>query len=147
MADVDIELALKGGEVENGRRCYEPGLAVHGSSRLTPHGTVDCRRVVARLEWHTEGRGDRDQACADEVELVVRGPLSEPLVQCFTLTVPRQPWTYAGHYIDIIWQVRVIVDIPFALDISNEESIVVAPLRAGRGPTVPPPSYVPPDVV
>jgi hypothetical protein len=146
MADVDIELALQGGEVENGGRRYEPSSPVHGSARLTPHGTVECRRVVARLEWHTEGSGDRDRECVDEVELV-KVSLSEPLVRRFTLTVPQQPWSYAGHYINIIWQVRVIVDIPFAPDISSEEPIVVAPRRAGRGPTVPPPSYVPPDIV
>lgn len=147
MADVDIELTLQGGEVENGRRRYEPSSAVHGSARLTPHDTVDCRRVVARLEWHTEGRGARDEECVDEVDVVVRGPLTEPLVQRFTLTVPRQPWTYAGHYINIVWEVRVIVDIPFATDISSEESLIVAPRRAGSRPTVAPPGYVPPDVV
>jgi len=145
MDHVDIELALQGGEVENGRRRYEPSSSLHGSARLTPHGTVDCRRVVVRLEWHTEGSGDRDRECADESQLV-SGPLSEPMVQPFTLAVPRQPWSYAGHHINIIWQVRVVVDIPLASDISSEEPIVVAPRRADTLPTVPPRGYVPPDV-
>jgi hypothetical protein len=144
MADVDIELTLQGGEVGDGGRRYEPGSTVQGWARLTPEGTVDCRRVVVRLEWHTEGRGDRDQDCADEVELV-SGPLSAPLDQSFTLTVPQMPWTYAGNYIDIIWRVLVVVDIPLAFDIKAEAPIVAAPRRAGRLPPVPPRTSVPPD--
>jgi hypothetical protein len=129
MADVDIELALQGGEVEGGRRHYEPSSPVRGSVRLTPHDTVDCRRVVTRLEWHTEGTGDRDRECVDETELVT-GPLSEPVDRRFTLTVPRQPWSYSGRYLNIIWHVGVMVDIPLAKNISAEEQIIVAPRRA-----------------
>ena len=107
---------------------------------------MNCRRVVARLEWHTEGSGDRDDGCVGEVE-VATGPLAGPLVQSFTLTVPQQPWSYTGHYIDIIWQVSVVVDIRVGLDITVEEPIVVAPRRVGWVSAEPPPSYVPPDVV
>ncbi len=146
MADVDIELTLQGGEVGDGGRRYEPGSTVQGWARLTPVGTVDCRRVVVRLEWHTEGRGDRDQGCADEVELA-SGPLSGPLVQSFTLTVPQMPWTYAGDYINIIWRVLVVVDIRLAFDIRAEAPIVAAPRRAGRLPPVPPRTNVPPDAL
>jgi hypothetical protein len=145
MADVDIELTLQGGEVGDGGRRYEPGSTVQGWARLTPEGTVDCRRVVVRLEWHTEGRGDSDKKCADEVELA-SGPLSGPLVQSFTLPVPQQPWSYAGHYIHIIWRVLVVVDIPFSRDIRTEAPIAVAPRRTGRLPKVPPRVTVPPDV-
>ena len=126
MADVDIELTLQGGEIQdNGRRC-DPGSTLQGWARLTPEGTANCRRVVARLEWHTEGTGDRDDGCIGEVELAT-GPLAGPLIQSFTLTVPQQPWSYTGHYINIIWQVSVVVDIPLGLDITAEERIVVAP--------------------
>jgi len=74
MAAVDIELTLQGGEVDDGGRRYDPGSTVQGWARLTTYGTVDCRRVVVRLEWHTKGRGDSDKKCADEVELA-RGTL------------------------------------------------------------------------
>jgi hypothetical protein len=152
MAEVDIELALQGGEVENGRRCYEPGSTIQGWTRLRPHGPVDCRRVVARLEWHTEGRGDHDHECAEEFELT-SGRLSGPLVRNFTLTAPQQPWSYAGHYINTMWRVLiVVVVIPlgppdiFSDDPSEDEPIVVAPRRAAKLPTVPPRASVPPDV-
>ena len=130
MANVNIELTLHGGEVEGAQRRYDPGSTVQGWVRLTPNGDVDSDRAVVRLEWHTEGRGDRDQGRADEVELA-RGPLSGPLVQSFTLTLPHLPWSYAGHYINIIWRVLVVVDIRFARDIRLEQPIAVAPRRAG----------------
>lgn len=145
MADVDIELTLRGDAVEDGGRRYDPGSTVRGWARLTPDGSVNARRAVARLQWHTEGRGDRDQACCDEVELA-RGPLVEPLVQSFMLTVPQQPWSYTGHYINIIWQVVVVVDIPHAFDVSAQEQVVVAPRPAGS-PTVAPRTYIPPDAM
>jgi hypothetical protein len=145
MATVDIELTLHGGEVHEGGRRYDPGSTVQGWARLTPEGTVNCRRVSARLEWHTEGTGDRDQGCASESE-ILNGPLAGPLVQSFTLTAPQQPWSYTGRYIHIIWRVVVAVDIQFAADITADEQIVVAPRRADKVPTVPPQTYVPPGV-
>src|SRR6266498_2764623 len=144
MADIDIELTLQGGEVDDGERRYAPGSTIQGRARLTSDGTVECRRVMVRLEWHTEGRGDRDQRCADEVELA-SGILPERLDQSFTLTVPQLPWSYDGNYIDIIWQVRVVVDIPLWIDSRAEAPIIVAPRRTGTLPAVPPRTSVPPD--
>ena len=69
----------------------------------------------------------------------------EAQVQSFTLTVPQMPWSYAGYYIHIIWQVRVVVDIPLTIDIGAEAPIVVAPRRADRLPAPPPHINVPPD--
>src|SRR6266581_389261 len=116
MAHVDIELTLQPGEDQADPRRYEPGSTIRGWARLTPDGTVHCRRVVARLEWHTEGRGDRDQECADEVELA-SGSLVGPLAQGFTLALPQQPWSYTGYFINIFWQVTAVVDIPLGHDI------------------------------
>jgi hypothetical protein len=128
MADIDLELALQGGEVTDGRRRYEPGSTVHGWMRLTPREDVNCRRVLARLAWHTEGRGDGDGDCVAEVELA-EGDLTAntSVIQEFNLTVPSEPWSYAGHYINVIWEVIVVVDTPFARDVLGKEPIVVAP--------------------
>lgn len=128
MADIDFELTLRDGEVSGGRRHYLPGSAVHGWVRLTPHEDVNCNRVLARLEWHTEGRGDRDQDCVAEVVLA-EGDLSAntSVIQEFNLTLPSEPWSYAGHYINVIWEVIVVVDLPFARDVIRKEAVVVAP--------------------
>lgn len=131
MADIDIELTLKGGEVTGGWRCYEPGSTVHGWLRLTPSEDVNCNRVLASLEWHTEGRGRRDGDCVAEVGLA-EGDLTAntSVIQDFNLTVPSEPWSYAGHYINVIWEVIVVVDIPLSRDVIRKEPIVVVPRRA-----------------
>jgi hypothetical protein len=128
MAGVNIELNLSGGEREGYRRWYQPGSTVQGWVRLTPDGSVNSNRVIACLEWHTEGRGSRDHGRVDQVE-IVQGAFSNSVAQSFSLTLPPLPWSYAGHYINIIWQVLVVVDIPFARDIRREEAIIVAPRR------------------
>lgn len=101
---------------------------MHGWVRLTPHEDVNCNRVLASLEWHTEGRGDRDGDCVAEVVLA-EGDLSAntSVIQEFNLTVPSVPWSYAGHYINVIWEVIVVVDRPFARDVIRKEAVVVAP--------------------
>jgi hypothetical protein len=74
-------------------------------------------------------------------------------VRNFSFTVPQQPWSYAGHYLNMMWRVAVVVEaIPFGLsdmltdNPSRDEPIVVAPRRAATLPTVPPRASVPPDV-
>lgn len=131
MADVDIELTLQGGEASGARRHYEPGSAVRGWIRLTPRDDVNCDRVLTRLEWHTEGRGDLDRHCAAEIVLA-GGNLAAntSAIRDFTISVPKAPWSYAGHYINIIWEVIVVVCIPFALDVIRKEQVIVAPKRA-----------------
>jgi hypothetical protein len=139
MANVNIEITLQDGEVGDRPRRYEPGSTLRGWVRLTPEDIVNANRVVVRLEWHTEGRGDRNHGSAGEVQLAT-GPLSGPLVQPFTLTVPHDPWSYTGHYITIIWAVVVVVDVRHARDIRHEEPIVVAPHGQAPGP---PPAATP----
>jgi hypothetical protein len=130
MADIDIELTLQGGQVSDGWRRYEPGSTVRGWIRLTPREHVNCDRVLARLEWHTEGRGDLDRHRAAEIVLA-GGDLTAntSAIRDFNISVPRDPWSYAGHYINIIWEVIVVVCIPYALDVIQKEAIVVAPTR------------------
>jgi hypothetical protein len=131
MADIDIEVTLRGGELEGGSRCYEPGSMVQGWLRLTPREDVKCDRVLVRLEWHTEGRGDGDRDCVAEIGLAVAGLTADTsVIRDFNLTLPKDPWSYAGHYINVIWEVIVVLDISFARDVIRKEQIVVVPQRA-----------------
>jgi hypothetical protein len=88
--------------------------------------------VLARLEWHTEGRGDRDRDRVAEIGLAgAELTANSTVIRDFTLSVPNDPWSYAGHYVNIIWEVIVVADIPLARDVIRKEPIVVAPHRAG----------------
>ena len=129
-ADVEVRLILQGGETDGGVRCYEPGSTVRGMVQLVTGQDVKCDRVFVAIGWHTEGRGDRDAATVDQVD-VARGPLKTNMssTHSFVLTLPGQPWSYAGHYINIVWEVTATMAIPFTRDIKRTEPIVVVPRR------------------
>jgi hypothetical protein len=128
MSTVDIRLILDGGQIEHGMHCYQPGSVVSGAVHLMPARDVQCDRAIAKIGWRTEGRGDRDSANIGEVELY-RGPLSQNIAVSgrFEFALPDQPLSYVGHYINIIWEIAVVVDVPFARDIKQAEQIVVVP--------------------
>lgn len=132
MADVELRLILQGGESDGGVHCYEAGSTVRGMVQLVTTGEVKSNRVSVSIGWHTEGRGDRDSAQIGEVELH-RGRLGTNtyLTPSFSFTLPDQPWSYAGHYINIIWEVTATVAVPFGRDIKQTEPIVVSARRPG----------------
>jgi hypothetical protein len=132
VAEVDIRLVLEGGEADRGQRRYEPGSMVRGTVQLVPAQDVRCDGVFVTVGWHTEGRGDSAHVQVGEVELQ-RGPLTAntPTSHSFAVALPHEPWSYAGHYINIIWEITVVIAIPFAADIKHAEQIVVAPRREG----------------
>lgn len=132
MADVDIRIVLEDRADEDADSRFEPASVVRGTARLQASDDIDCQRVLASLEWHTEGRGDRDAAIVDSVQLL-QGPLraDTPISQSFSFTLPSEPWSYAGYYINIVWEITVTVDVPFAWDINRTKQIVVAPQNTG----------------
>ncbi len=112
---------------------FDPGGTVRGSAQIVPHSTINCRHVYIALIWHTEGRGDRDKGVASQLD-VYQGRLDAgvPTYHDFNFTLPRGPWSYAGHYINIIWQIVVTLDIPRAKDIHGGLRFILSP--AGRSP-------------
>jgi hypothetical protein len=128
MAQADIQVTLRGGEmVENWRR-YDPGEEVFGQAVITPASDIRCNHVFARLAWHTEGRGDRDTGKAAEVDLF-QGvlPAGQPRTFSFQFQTPREPWSYSGHYINVVWEAVVEIDVPMALDIRGAERFILFP--------------------
>jgi hypothetical protein len=53
---------------------------------------------VVRIGRHTEGRGDRDGAMIGELQMA-QGQLTAntPLTQSFSIDLPRERWSFAGH--------------------------------------------------
>jgi hypothetical protein len=132
MADVEIRLTLRDGQLDGDRRWYLPGSTVRGTATLMPSQDVRCDRVVAAVGWHTEGRGDKDKRRVAEVT-IARGPLaaSSHHTYEFSFLLPLDPWSYTGHHINVVWAVTVTVVIPFGRDIEQAEHIVVGPSRLG----------------
>lgn len=128
MTDVEIRVTLQRGDVDHDRRHYQPGSTVRGTAQLISPQDVKCDRVLARIGWHTEGRGDEDHAHVGEVELL-RGPLkaNRLITENFDLRVPTRPWSYTGHHINIIWEVTITMTFRWTRDIHRAERIVVTP--------------------
>lgn len=128
MAQVNVQITLEGGEIADGWRQYRPGEEVSGTARITPATDIQCNHVTIRAGWHTEGRGDRDGGSAGELD-VFQGTLAagETRAWPFRFTLPREPWSYAGHYVNVVWEVSVDFDVPMARDLHFNERIILAP--------------------
>ena len=103
LPSVSIDVTLQGGEGADGMLRYEPGDDVWGTVQVTPNADLECHHLYIRLQWHTEGRGTRDQGKLGELD-VFQGTLSAGVSSAheFRFTLPHEPWSYAGHYINII---------------------------------------------
>ncbi|HKZ69642.1 MAG TPA: hypothetical protein VI547_15410 [Anaerolineales bacterium] len=128
MASADIRISLSGGESMGGMMRFEPGGVVQGSVQVTPQDNINCKSVYVRFGWHTEGRGDRDSGTAVEIPLATGAIAANvPISQQFNVILPKEPWSYAGHYINIIWEAKVTIDIPLAADINAGQPFIMAP--------------------
>ena len=131
MAKATIEVKLDGERELGGLKHYLPGETISGEALIIPDGDIRCKNVYARLQWRTEGRGDRDQGKVDELVLA-QGPLKAglPVQVSLNFILPDSPWSYAGHYISIVWEIAIVIDIPFAKDINYSQAFVMAPERS-----------------
>lgn len=130
MASADIQITVSGGGSIGGMMRFDPGGVMQGAVQVAPRDNINCKAAVVRIGWHTEGRGDRDSATVAEIPIVQGGlTANTPVYQQFNVILPREPWSYAGHYINIIWEVKVTIDIPLAPDINAVQPFVLAPRR------------------
>lgn len=128
MAKIDFNLALQGGEEEFDYRRFEAGSDLKGTVTLFPNEDVDCKHLYLRLLWHTEGRGSRYTATIEEHDLF-QGKLQNgmPRSYDFHFVLPNDPWSFAGHYVSIVWKVQVQVDVAWASDPKDEIGFVLRP--------------------
>lgn len=135
MARVDFFITLHGGDIDGNWQRFEPGNPLQGSVQLVTDSDVRANHVWIRLQWHTEGKGDRDEGRVAELD-VFQGVLTPqmPMQYSFNFTLPDAPWSYAGHYINIIWEVVVEVDVPMAPDIRQGQLFILAPRGVVRPP-------------
>lgn len=125
MSDATITITLGGGQPVStpafasdqpqelaALRRYAPGEVLNGTAYVSMAQQLDCRNLTARIGWHTEGRGDRDEGIAAQLDLY-RGVLNPtfPTSYEFSFVVPASPWSYGGHYITIVWSISVEIDL------------------------------------
>lgn len=128
MAQTDIRIRLDGGEIINNHFYYAPGDELYGAVTIVPAGDLKCNNIFVRLQWHTEGRGQQDSArVAEAVLFQGRLAAGQPQTFDFRFTLPLEPWSYAGHHINIIWEVAVEIDLPLARNLHHTERFILAP--------------------
>ncbi len=129
MANATFQIGLRGGEtVGSGLMRFDPGSRLEGLAQVMPTENIRSKRVLVRVGWHPDGRGDQNKATIGELEIAQGGLTASTLLsQPFAIDLPREPWSFAGHYVSIIWEVRVVVDIPFGSDLQAVQPFIMAP--------------------
>lgn len=127
MADIQIEVT-DGTPEAGGWQRFEPSSHVSGRVTITPERELRAQHVWVRLQWHTEGRGDRDEGRVAETDLY-QGPLAAGVPRTFSyhFGLPNAPWSFAGHYVGIVWEIAVQVALPMAIDLQASQPFIVAP--------------------
>ena len=98
MSDLRIELA-------GGRTAYTPGEPLSG--RASWRVPEQPSSVELRLFWYTSGKGTQD------VGVVETSSFAAPRLddgRDFTLPLPREPYSFSGRLISVVWALELIVE-------------------------------------
>jgi hypothetical protein len=131
MAEITYQWNVRSSAQTDSSLPFEPGASIEGTVTITPQVDLNCTGIKLRLGWHTEGRGDRDYRNVEE-KVVFQGvlPGGQPAVFPFQFTLPDQPWSYSGHYINILWELVADIDLPLAINPKSKYPILVRPREA-----------------
>jgi hypothetical protein len=92
-------------DVSGGPRGYTPGETIGG--RVTWQVDEPPRSAELRLFWYTSGKGTQDVGNVDSV--VFQTPQMND-DRTFSLTLPRQPYSFSGKLISLVWALELIVE-------------------------------------
>ncbi len=128
MAKADIEITLQGGTDGFVAPEYAPGDSVSGAVSVFPDSNMKCQHLYIKLAWHTEGRGTRYRETIEELD-VFQGELQAGMPRSFEFDfrVPAEPWSFAGRYVSVVWQIEAQVDVSWAKDPKAAAPFVLRP--------------------
>lgn len=132
----DFRVNLEGGQIVEGVRAYRPGEVVSGQATITVGEDINTQHVTLQLNWFTEGKGDRDSGVV-ESRTIHQGVMTTgiPISTTFSFTLPQEPWSYTGHYINIIWAISIEIDRPgLQRDLHHDERFVMSPFLKASAP-------------
>ena len=98
MSDLRIELA-------GGRTGYRSGEPLSG--RVSWRVGDQPESVELRLFWYTSGKGTQDVGVVDTTTFA--SPRMDDH-RDFTLPLPREPYSFSGTLISLIWAIELIVE-------------------------------------
>jgi hypothetical protein len=92
-------------DISGGRRAYKPGETISG--RVSWQVDEAPQSAELRLFWYTSGKGTQDVENVDSV--VFQTPQTND-GRAFSLTLPRQPYSFSGKLISLLWALELIVE-------------------------------------
>ncbi len=134
MDKVTFNITLQEGVTEGDFMRYEPGSPISGLVQVIPNEDIlKARRTSVRLRWRTAGRGDLNSKSLGEIE-ISRGSLvkGRPIEKEFQFQLPNDPWSYSGHYISIVWDILVYVDVPLSVDPKHTQPFIMRPAHSSN---------------
>lgn len=84
------------------RHEFQPGDEIEGVASWSADAAIDA--LTLRLGWHTEGRGDREAAVAEQSK--IEDPPREGR-QAFSFSAPESPYSFSGKLVSLVWEVSL----------------------------------------
>ena len=127
----DISVHFSGGTdggFASGLPRFAPGDTVSGYVAINAAESVSYKKLIVRLKWRTEGRGDTDESVWTTIE-EGEGTLTPGVVKNvpFSAVLPREPWSYSGRWITIVWGVEVEADVAWKVNPRHFAPFLLAP--------------------
>lgn len=91
--------------VDGGHVAYAPGEEISG--RISWEFDARPESVELRLFWYTSGKGDRDSAVIDSVEVENPPPCGE---EAFRFQLPESPYSFSGKLISLVWALELVTE-------------------------------------
>lgn len=121
MAKCDLSIHL-----DEPQAAYHPGDVVRGSVEVRTDEPVRCDGLTVELRWRTHGKASSVKETAVSARLFAgewRGGAVHRYR--FELELPAGPFTYHGHYLNVVWEVYASADVPWAFDPDAEQEIAL----------------------
>lgn len=130
MAKADMEITIQDSDPTAVLQ-RTPGESLQGAVSIFPDSSVKCQHLYVRLMWHTEGRGTRYQEIIEELD-VFQGEFQAGMPRSFEFEfrVPAEPWSFAGRYVSVVWQIQAQLDVSWAKDPKAIRPFILRPTPA-----------------
>ena len=92
-------------DISGGRKGCKPGETLSGRVTWQVDGAPESAEL--RLFWYTRGKGTQD---VENVNSVVFQTPQMNDERTFSLTLPRQPYSFSGKLISLVWALELIVE-------------------------------------
>lgn len=107
---------------------FRPGDSVSGYVAYSSTENVAYKKLIVRIKWRTEGRGDTDESVLTTIE-EVEGTLVAGTVKTvpFSTVLPSEPWSFSGRYVAVVWGVDVEADVAWKINPRHFAPFILAP--------------------